>query len=774
MKKAIAIFLAIIFVFSSSIQIFSEELEDTETVSEETADVSTEKESEVVENLISYSCYFDTETQLVNIKGTMNHDAFTSHRNSVLVIYAVPPGREEHDVLLDENIKPIAEAAVSITFAFSFELSNLIERYSRYAIFMRSPDGEYTLTTKAQYPEVPSQPKKNTSKTAFKGISGNYSPIFSNSNAKKVILPIYLDSLISTESTKYIFKVEEAQIFFNTVYLERLDLQMQSLSFDETEVYFQFLMRPNSIFAHRANEGAEYVLPNTFKYDNITLLHAITSFLTTRYTSKDGDNISGIIIGKAWDNAPKYNSFENATMDDYVKLCGQYTSIVSNAAWTVDSNIDIAISFSADGFLKDYGCNYHSNYAFSAKELAERLMKYFDESSYSGIPCSIFIEAYSNPLDLTFEDLNVGIDTKKELPSDKFFIGNQKLLSSFFNELAGKYKSATAYYNILWIPNENITGNLLSVAYSYAFYSLFIEKNAIGFIVDFSSISTNDEHISELSYIFKNIDTDAEYLSTKNALKFFNENTWEEVFNVSDIGIKTSKEYFSENTLTHLPDNIKGEFCYFNFSKEFLSTNWYAGTGCTDIKIDYSSLGIKALHGDFSFLDDDTCELIYEYTYPENISHTPYVKMKFDINSQEISPLYEIKFILQNEKQIFESKVIIKGNQRNEVVLNLSSAPDFLTLDKVKISIRSLDDKVTNCSLWLYDIVGYSQELDSNDLQKLIQEEREKTKQEQNAQASVQLLETIIMVSVIIIIAIVLGIVLILLLQRNGKAKRKD
>ena len=172
MKKIIAGFLAIIFLFSvSSVFIFAEEPSTTTN-----ADITdtTEKNEVLIEDILSFSCYFDNKTQSVNIKGTMNHDAFTSHRNSIFVIYAIPPGRDEIDVLKDENIKPIAEAEASITFAFSFKISNIIDRYSRYAIFMRSTEGEYTLTTNSQYAEIASTHKKITEKTAFKGITGNW------------------------------------------------------------------------------------------------------------------------------------------------------------------------------------------------------------------------------------------------------------------------------------------------------------------------------------------------------------------------------------------------------------------------------------------------------------------------------------------------------------------------------------------------------------------------------------------------------------------------
>lgn len=773
MKRIISGFLAILFLFSLS-SIFISAEESSASTKNTIQNDSEEKSEIIIENILSFSCYFDVKTQTINIKGTMNHDAFTSHRNSIFVIYAIPPGRNELDVLQDKNIQPIAEANASITFAFSFEASNIIERYSKYAIFMRSPEGEYTLTTDAQYAEIASTAKITTEKTAFKGITGNYSPFFSNSNSKKIIIPVYLDNIISNEATKYVFQIENKQTFFNVAYLESIDSQIQNLRFNNSNIYFQFLIRPNSIFAQRPNDNAEYILPNTFNYDNITLLHSITTFLVSRYNENNKNTVSGIILGKAWDNAPKYNSFKNITLDDYVLLCGQYTAIISNAARAVNSNIDIALSLSADGFLNATEDNRYSNNPFSSKTLLTKLMQYFDMSTYSGIPCSIFIETYSTPLNLTTDSLNDGIDLSADLPNDKFYIGNQKQLSNFFKELSSKYKSASAYYNIIWVPDKNINSEVFCVAYAYAFYASMVEKNITSFIVDFSSLAENTQIFEEISHIFKNIDTALSYEVTQNILKYFDKDSWPDIFGGSEIKITPDKNHYQANTLQSIPESVKGEFYYFNFANEVLANNWHTGIGCSDVKINHASSGTKALHSNFTLTNNDFSELFYNYEYTENISYTPYIKINFEIISEKENPLYEIRFIFQNDKTVLETKSIVKGNEQIDLILDLSQAKELINLNNVKISIRSLNKKAETCSLWLYDIVGYSEKNTSENLKKLIQNERNKSKEDQDERVTSEQSQTIVWVVEIIVISTVLGIILLFLLQRNGKSRKKE
>ena len=130
--------------------------------------------------------------------------------------------------------------------------------------------------------------------------------------------------------------------------------------------------------------------------------------------------------------------------------------------------------------------------------------------------------------------------------------------------------------------------------------------------------------------------------------------------------------------------------------------------------------------------------------------------------------------MLQNSNTVFETSAIVSGNLQNEIILNLSKAPKLTTLDNVKISLRSLDESVNSCSLLLYDVVGYSEKKSTDELKTLIENEREKIKQEENAQSEINHKETMFLVAGIILFATLLGVVLVMLLRRNGRARIKD
>ena len=729
------------------------------------------EETVQTENILSYSCYYTPQSKTVNIKGTMNYDAFTSYGNSTILIYSIPSGKTETDIINDKDATPIAESPVSISFAFSFKISTIEERYHRYAVFIRTTDGKYILTSKSQYAETQASFSTVDTKDNFKGLSGIYSSNISSLNAQTTIIPIYLDQVFAEDSSGYIYQEYDALISFNKSYIDELDTQIRSLSLFDTEVYLQFLLRSKSDSNAISSQKAEYELPNVFENKTIVSLHSLTNFLASRYSNETYGTINGIVLGKSLDNVSRYNSFDNINFEKYVSMCGHYTAIVSNAARDVNSQLNVVLPFDGNGF---YVKHDEFDGRFSAKQLLSSLMQYFDESTYSGLKALILIETNETPLDITSEDITNGIDLNKNLDENKFYIGHQKNISSFLEELSQKYKSATKYYSILWIPQKEIHGNTLCAAYSYAFYSLWYDPQVIAFNVEFSQNAENNDNLKDLSYILKNIDSDKSFECTEKMLEFFNKETWSEIIPKADNYSSNQKYHYYTEPLSNLPKNIKGKFVYFNFSEKLLADDWISGAGCSDIKIDYLQTGEKALKSNFFVGNNDFCDLIYVYEYSENISYTPYIKFNLEISSEQAAPLYEVKFTFKSKTSTFESNSIVKGNLEEDIVLNMSSIKDFGLLEAVKISVRCLDESVDNCTLSIKNITGYSKKYNNNALKELIEKERDKQKQSNNSEEEFDLLYRIGFVAIIILISAILGFAFVLILQKNSRGRKKE
>lgn len=769
MKKIIALILMLLTVFYSCSFLVHAEESGTRDKLSSSINIQNEIQSK---DILSFSCRYQPETKTVNVKGTMNYDAFAIYGDSTLVIYAIPLGKNEIDVVEDENAIPIAEAPVSITFAFSFKLSSTVDRYSRYAIFLRSKNGEYILTTEAQYAENDAEFNLIRDKSAFKGVSGNYSSSFADANAGMMILPVYLDEIFTNEPSGYIYTIDGQQIFFNEGYIDELDAQVRSLSLFGTKVYLRFLLRSGGVIETYLNTDSIYALPNVFNGKTTLLLHSITNFFAKRYNGTSGGEISGIVLGKSWDNAPKYNAFNGVSFKDYALICGQYVAVVSNAARDVNPKLNIVLSFSGNGFYVEQGDDATSDQQLSSRVLLDALMKYFDESSYSGIKCELLVEAEETPLMITASDLEKGIDTKKTLPDDKFYVGSKNDIANYLSELSQRYESAIGNYGVLWTPDSDLFGNALCAAYCYAFYATLLDDNITCFVVDFSNTDDSEKKQDDLLHIIKNIDAKNGQAATENILAFFGKDTWSEVLGVNMLPKLYGKSLYDSMMLDDVPSKIVGEFDYFDFNAAYLAESWVPGVGCTNVKIDYSFVDSKALRADFAVKSKDFCDLIYYYEYPENISYTPYIQFDLELTDKD-SAIYEIKFVFESETSSYESKTLVKGNTGSNLVLDMSKAKGFEALKAVKISLRSLNDDSDSCTLWINKITGHSKKYSNEELDAFIKKERDKQLHKNDRDDSREVWIRYATVAVIIIVSAVLGIALMLMLQKNNRSENK-
>ena len=103
----------------------------------------------------------------------------------------------------------------------------------------------------------------------------------------------------------------------------------------------------------------------------------------------------------------------------------------------------------------------------------------------------------------------------------------------------------------------------------------------------------------------------------------------------------------------------------------------------------------------------------------------------------------------------------------------MSKAKDLSMVESVKIAVRCLDDSSDNCTLWIDSITGISKKYNSNKLNDLIENERDKQKYGDSIDDSNDIIR-ITFVALIIVFVAILGFILILILQKNNHHKRKE
>jgi len=711
----------------------------------------TPKENETLSDVLTYTCIYDVEEKRVRLSGSIDNRLFGKYGDCTLCVYAVPVGVTEQEVAADPEAKPLAETAASIKFEFSFKADKIKYRYSRYAIFFRSPDGLMTLAANAQYPEVEAVSEEQSGIRNYKGLATQFSSFATESDAGTLILPVYFEELFSQNSSNTFILAEGKQYFFNSSVIDGLDVAINSASVAGTKVYLRFLYRETNT---ELGTVVEHSVPHLDKEDELIRIHAAVSFLTERYSQPEKNKISGFVLGDFWNEPRKISDTES--LKRYVMLCGEYAVVVANAARTVNNSIDIVIPF--DG--SDFAENTEEEPQNPSKMLFEKVFEYLDNGFNRGLKCSLLVYSSHTPLGITELTKNTLIDVAIQGNTGKFCAGEQKSFSSYLNEISHRYESCPQNYIFEWMPAPVLRDNALSTAYVYSYYSLLLDPAVTAFVI---RSSPNGADLRDIGHMIKFIDTHEGADETKDIPRFFGKKAWSEILGTTSDTNLSVKHYFNSEPRLNTKEKFLGEFGYFDPSATGMLVDWQEGNNCLGIKLENTQEGERLLRSDLLMEDQEYAETMYVFEYSENMIYTQNIKLRFDIVGAEENALYELKLILGSSKNKLESSCIVSGNSINEMIVDISKCATVNMIDFIRISVRSLDGKSDTCSLLLYELCGLSNEYDSEELKNLVHAEREKIRdtgddeEEKNSFAQILLAMGIVMVTAVLGVAIFLS-----------------
>ncbi len=763
---ALLIFITVFLIYAPSLSVFAE------TKTAERSPSLEDSATDEFKDALSFSCYYDAESKKISVTGSMHYESFAEHKNSKLLIYAVPPGASEYDVA--KTAEPLAEADVSIRFDFTFSLKEFLDRYSRYAVFLRTAEGELVLGTEAQYPEVESKVKNDKTKSYFKGLLGCRSSYYADVDAGTVILPVYLDELFTETSGGYIYHFDDGKFFFSMDYIDQLDAMIRSVFISGGKVYLQYLLRESESFGIPAIDGAEYYLPDIYNQDVLLKIHSLTDFLVSRYTEGSNGKISGIVIGKRWDSYFENNNCALDELETYSYKCGDYAIVVANAARSIDPEIEIILPVSAENFRSDAEFRGVTGKTFSTKAIIDSLLYYFDNSLEEGMVFSFLLESDEVPFGISNENIGEGIDLDFSEYRSEIYVGNQNKFAEYLKTTTQEYKSGAENYIFQWSPPDGLSGNALCCAYAYSYYALKNDENIFAFVSDFST-SENDR-MGDVYKVIKYIDTVEGAEVTQNLLEYFKKDSWDSIVNGALDSADNPKAIYTGTPMLALPENVTGSFRYFNFSKVFSDDGWYRGIGCQSLKTAYATSEIKALSASLSLSDKSRSEIVYAYENYEKLTYTPYINFEFLIEDSSEDSLYEILIIFENSSSRLESYCIVRGNEITQMALDLAEerfGGSFENVENLKISVRSIHGDATNCTLWLHGVDGYSTEYSSKELQSLIEHEREMINSSEAQEDTDSLADTLIAMAVLSATGL-LGIGVFLVLRRDNHQGKDD
>jgi hypothetical protein len=294
------------------------------------------------------------------------------------------------------------------------------------------------------------------------------------------------------------------------------------------------------------------------------------------------------------------------------------------------------------------------------------------------------------------------------------------------------------------------------------------ESDVSSFVISLQDGDT-ENGFGDLQRIVQAIDTKDSLLVTLPYVGYFGATDWQDVVpNLSKRQLVLRTQYDSpvvdDSDLFWL-----GEFSYFDFASGNLE-DWFAGVSCKTIKSSYDVDGKKGLAAVLQASSREPySEILCLYKYPESFQYTPKIRFSVAISGEQVSEdgLYELIVTMGSDQNLLTSEYIIAGNTPTEIWLDASQYGAQNLANYLKISMRSLNGDAEEYTLWIYDVMGVSETLSTEELAIRIAEERRAIRNDSISENSDEINRDLMWIVVIILGVITVAIIIGCFIMQN-------
>ena len=716
-------------------------------------------------NSVFYTCTYDAVKSQIVVEGTVKHDIMTAHKDYTIELYAIPPGEEYQGVINGEGTAALSSASMAIKFTFNVDAVSMHERYSKYAVVFRSPDGERYLAGTPMLASVSSDHEYiYGDRTNFKGIHSNDSSVLFDLGAGTSIVDIDLSQIVGDVSNSILYPMGDTYIYINRSYILDVDKKVLSASVTGGRVYLRFLVNASDekLAISPDKENGKLGIPNLYSEEALNVISAVSGFLAERYDGTKATNgqIGGIILGSRIDDIENTNHIGELSVRQYADVYTLYLVVVANAVRSVNPKTDMVIPLSD---CNDYSTSssLNTNKELRTSEFFEYIISQLDGSVSGDFDCSVMLEADTVPFNISCQSIENGIDRTVPVNEEKVYTQNISVFTSFVERLARKYESAPSNIIYMWRVPSELKGNALCCAYAYSYYKLMTHGKISSFVVSFE-----DGDIDDVRSILKYIDTDKGISKTANLLKYFEEDTWNDVVG-GTLNNKKLRSLIEKQADIQRPDGIVGEFNYIDFSVSSTLNMMSCGKNCLSITSEHYVNGDRAVKISSAKMKlGDRLECIGVFDYPESYIYTPFLGITLSIEGGDDS-LYEVTVTLGEGRDRISSTGVVVSGEKTTLTFDVSAYSRDHMADHFSISVRCLDSDADGVSVWLHDFMGYSTQYVSEELDRLIEEQRQQIRNQNSNEDKAESYSVIITVVGIAFSFIAIGVALLIIFRKE-------
>ncbi len=686
------------------------------------------------------NCAYVADTGAVEIAGELSFNAAARYEN--LALFALGPGE---DLYLSSKT-PVARMGVSFRFTFSVAVESADEIFARYVVAGITKDGKREPLCSPIYPDVAANGTPAT--PGFKGYYAGSVYDTVDAGTEMGIVDVYLDRLPGDQNNGILYAGDHSYYYFDESYVNELDHLVRNLSGAGCNVYLRFLVSAtaNGLPFVTYTEDASGIVNKGVAVTNEEALlhvHAITDFLTARYTGSNGE-LSGIILGRRADRAAVYGYVGNMGLSDYAKLYATALALISGAAKVNVPALRVVVPIS-DRMWPDTMTPANLTGDYLPELFLLSLLEALNSCTHTTPALSVMVESDSIPDRLcTQTGTTYGTDRLASL-------------LTVIEQYAGYYAFLDKSILYAWTPDETLSEAKLTAAYAMQYIGLALNERVHSFVLDFSTAQGPSAAAARLHHLVTQIDTQNSSNVLSAVLPTLGVSAFTELYPAYTPAALQSRQLLLQALSEQGYANGKtplGSHEMWNFSDATGVMSWYAGQSCGELSVLARALTARLtpINGGFS-------DMAYHFEGTDDLSFAPLMRFSVGIDGAAGAP-YEVQVRLIGVGADVIASAVLTSGGTHELYLDLEDHAALLSqLECIRVLARPLNGSAEPFTLRLHTVVLESTTLTTGELADRIAADdgvAEEEQAEENRDYTRPILITVLIIGVSVAIAAIL------------------
>ena len=514
--------------------------------------------------------------QYVELEATFSATDTELLKDKDLCLFAMEPGSHVGE-------QPAEQKNIAVKEKLSLQASYSDKRRIEYVIAYDGGDEGFITVTNYAYITNPDIIAVNTydypAAASKKGLDITLFADAQLLGAAHTVIKVPINEYLTNDSANAtVYRSGGMAYYFDKNKTAKLDQAVRTYSDAGIRVYIQLLLtkrgegQPEYLYFENAGGDADYYAINVNSKQSCDLLYAFVSYLSEKYTSKDGEGFCGSFILGSEVNSNRYgNNAGPMPVSEYTDIYAKALRIVDSAARSVYSNARVYVSVANNFNKPSFDNNSDSTLDYPVLDFLSHLSEKIKEGG--DIPWRVSADPYN--IDRDKADFKDAEGSEYSYDARYITMDNINILTSLLSQPSYLYDGQRRPVIIGEISYPSGSGSdaeqkAQAAAYALAYYKAEANEQIEAIIyatqVDFAADKKNTglytrangtentaDKKKSIYNVFRYIDTDFSNVTTESYLSYYGLSTWGEAVSGYSLSQSTRRTVISGAGTTDTP-----------------------------------------------------------------------------------------------------------------------------------------------------------------------------------------------------------------------------